>query len=103
VADRGMHACHVAYCPPWLAALLVRPSDAESREPTMPAEPVTAEPKHPVSQLASFELARYRRELQHALKTLPDHAPVRELLQQRLAVVLAEQDERARIAAHANA
>jgi hypothetical protein len=70
----------------------------------MPAEPVTVqEPKHAVSELTTSELARYRRELEHALKTLPEHAPVRELLQQRLAEVLAEVDERARIAAHANA
>jgi hypothetical protein len=67
----------------------------------MPAEPVTAEPRHPVSALTTYELARYRRELEHAVKTLPEHATVRELLQRRLAEVLAEQDERARIAAHA--
>jgi hypothetical protein len=64
----------------------------------MPAEPVTAEPKYPVSALTTFELRRYRRELEHAVKTLPEHATVREELQQRLAVVLAEQDERVRIA-----
>jgi len=69
----------------------------------MPAEPVTAEPKHPVSQLTTTELSRYRRELEHAVATLPANATVRELLQQRLDVVLAEVDERARIAAHANA
>ena len=54
-----------------------------------------------MSQLTSFELARYRRELEHALKTLPEHASVRELLRQRLAVVLAEVQERDRIR-HAN-
>ena len=67
----------------------------------MPAEPVTAEPKHPIGALTTSELNRYRRELEHAVKTLPDHATVRELLQQRLAAVLAEQEERARIAAGA--
>jgi hypothetical protein len=60
-----------------------------------------AEPKHPVSELTAYELARYRRELQHALKTLPETASVRGLLRQRLDAVLAEVDERARIAAHA--
>jgi hypothetical protein len=67
----------------------------------MPAEAMTAEPKHPVSELTTYELARYRRELQHALKTLPVAASVRGLLRQRLDAVLAEVDERARIAAHA--
>ena len=42
----------------------------------------------------SNELARYRRELEHALNRLPGHAPVRELLQQRLAEAMAEQDSR---------
>lgn len=67
----------------------------------MPAEPLPEEPKHPVSALTTSELARYRRELEHALKTLPEHATVRGLLQERLTLVLAEDDERARIAAHA--
>ncbi len=57
----------------------------------MPSEPVTTtEPKYPVSALTTFELRRYRREL--------EHATVREELQQRLAVVLAEQEDRRKIA-----
>ncbi len=65
----------------------------------MPSEPVTTtEPKYPVSALTTFELRRYRRELEHAVKTLPEHATVREELQQRLAVVLAEQEDRRKIA-----
>jgi len=68
----------------------------------MPTEPVTVEkPEHPVSQLTTSELARYRRELEHAVKTLRDQATVRGLLEQRLAAVLAEQDDQARIAAGA--
>lgn len=68
----------------------------------MPTEPATAaEPKHPVSALTTYELARYKRELEHALKTLPEHASVRGLLRQRLAEVLTEVEDRARIAAHA--
>jgi hypothetical protein len=63
----------------------------------MQTEPVTAEPEHPVSALTTYELARYRSELEREVKTLPEHASVRELLQQRLAVVLAEQDERVHI------
>jgi hypothetical protein len=64
----------------------------------MQSEPAVAEPRYPVHQLTTSEITRYRRELQHALKTLPEHATVRELLRQRLAEVLAEQDEREKIA-----
>ncbi len=56
-------------------------------------------PPHPVSQLTTYELRDYRRELEHALKTLPAHAAVRGLLAQRLGDVLAEQESRAKIAA----
>jgi hypothetical protein len=45
-------------------------------------------------QLTTYELRDYRRELEHALKTLPEHAPVRALLRERLAEVIAEQDTR---------
>jgi hypothetical protein len=66
----------------------------------MPAEPATAtaEPQHPIAQLTTSEISRYRRELEHALKTLPEHATVRELLQQRLAEVMDEVNEREKIA-----
>ena len=65
----------------------------------MTTEPVTVQPpKHPMHALTTYELARYRRELEHALQALPEHAPVRELLQAKLAEVLAEQDSRTRIA-----
>jgi hypothetical protein len=63
----------------------------------MQTEAMTAEPKHPVSQLTTSELARYRRELEHAVATLPEHATVREQLRERLATVLAEVEERERI------
>jgi hypothetical protein len=43
-------------------------------------------------------LSRYRRQLEHALKTLPEHAAVRELLQGKLAEALAEQESRVVIA-----
>jgi hypothetical protein len=65
----------------------------------MPAEPVTVDqPPHPMHQLTTSEISRYRRELEHALKTLPEHAPVRELLGQRLAEVMNEVNEREKIA-----
>jgi hypothetical protein len=62
------------------------------------AEPATVEqPKHPVHALTTYELARYRRELEHALKTLPRHAEVRALLQQRLTDVRTEQQARTQL------
>lgn len=65
----------------------------------MTAEPVTVQPpEHPMHALTTYELSRYRRGLEHALKELPDHAPVRELLRGKLAEVLAEEDSRAKIA-----
>jgi hypothetical protein len=65
----------------------------------VPAGPVTVEPpEHPLHALTTFELSRYRRELEHALKTLPEHAAVLELLRGKLAEVLAEQESRAAIA-----
>jgi hypothetical protein len=54
-------------------------------------------PPHPLPALTTYELARYRRELEHALAALPGQAPVRGQLQQRLAEVQAEQQSRAQI------
>jgi hypothetical protein len=70
----------------------------------MPAatEPVTVEqPKHPLHALATFELRDYRRQLESAIAFLGRQDPVPPVqadLQARLDAVLAEQDDRARIA-----
>jgi hypothetical protein len=64
---------------------------------TMSAEPVSR-PPHPVHQLTTSELTRYRRELEHAVKGISPEAPVQTELRRRLDVVLAEQDEREKIA-----
>jgi hypothetical protein len=65
----------------------------------MPAEPATAtEPQHPIAQLTTSELARYRRELEHAVKGISDDAPVQATLRSKLDEVLAEQVEREKIA-----
>ncbi len=65
----------------------------------MTAEAVNVPPpKYPVPAMTTYELRDYRRELEHALKVLPAHVPARELLQGKLAEVVAEQDARARIA-----
>jgi hypothetical protein len=51
-----------------------------SAEP-VPARPVTVEPpEHPLYALTTFGLSRYRRQLEGALKAVPEHAAVRELL-----------------------
>jgi hypothetical protein len=69
----------------------------------MTAEPAAqpAQRGHPLHALTTYELARYRRELDRALKALPAQAPVRAQLQQKLAQVIAEQDDRANLIAHA--
>ena len=56
-------------------------------------------PPHPLDALTSYELSRYRRQLEHALKAVPGHDPARAGLQQRLADVQAEQHSRTTITA----
>jgi hypothetical protein len=64
----------------------------------MPTEPTTVQPpEHPLGALTTYELRDYRRRLEHSLNALPEHAPVRELLQEKLAEVLAEQESRIKI------
>jgi len=44
-------------------------------QPPMTAEPATVpQPQHQVPALTTFELRNYRRDLEHALTTLPGHA-----------------------------
>jgi len=68
----------------------------------MTAEPDTVEPPdHPLHALTTFELRDYRRRLETAvaLASIQDPAaPAQADLQARLCDVLAEQDDRARIA-----
>jgi hypothetical protein len=66
----------------------------------MTAEPLTVEPPgHPLHELTTFELRDYRRRLETALASPhAPAAPVRTGLQARLRDMLAEQDDRARIA-----
>jgi hypothetical protein len=63
------------------------------KEPTMPPD----EPEHALHALATFELARYRRELEHAIKGISADAPVQTDLRSKLDAVLAEQTSRERI------
>ena len=65
----------------------------------MTAGPTTVEPpEHPLHALTTYELSRYRHQLEHALKALPEHAAVRELLRGKLADALAEQESRVAMA-----
>ncbi len=65
----------------------------------MPTEPATAEqPAHPVHALTTAELTRYRRQLEGAIKGIDPSAPVQAGLRARLDTVIAEQEQRAKIA-----
>ena len=55
----------------------------------MPTRPVTVLP-----DLTDEQLRRYHAELAHRLKGLAPHAPVRDLLGRKLALVIAEQEAR---------
>lgn len=66
--------------------------------------PTVDQPKHPLHALATFELRDYRRDLEHAIVFLDTQDPVppeRGTLQAKLDAVIAEQDDRARLAADA--
>jgi hypothetical protein len=64
----------------------------------MTAEPIhVGPPRHPLPALTTYELARYRRELERALAALSGTAPGRGLLQDKLTAVMAEQESRDRI------
>jgi hypothetical protein len=70
----------------------------------MPAEPATTDPpKHPLPAMTTYELRDYRRDLESAIAFFdrqPSVPPDRGRLQATLDAVIAEQAERARIAAH---
>ena len=65
----------------------------------MPAEPAPVEPpKHPLHALATYELRDRRRELEHAIKGIAPDAPVQADLRRQLDAVIAEQEDRAKLA-----
>jgi hypothetical protein len=67
----------------------------------MPAETAIAEPEHPLHAMTTYELRDYRRQLESAIAFFDRQDPVppaRHRLHASLDAVLAEQDERARIA-----
>jgi len=66
----------------------------------MTAEPATPRPpKHPLPAMTTYELRDYRRELEHAINRIAADAPVQAALRAKLDAVIAEQEDRARIAA----
>ena len=71
----------------------------------MATDPATvAEPKHPLYALTTSELSGHRRQLENAIAYCDGMDPVpraRGDLQARLDDVIAEQDDRIRLAAHA--
>lgn len=68
----------------------------------MTAESATVDqPKHPLSQLTTYELRDYRRQLESAIAFFDRQdpvPPVRSRLAKSLAGVVAEEDDRARLA-----
>lgn len=68
----------------------------------MMTEPMTVDPpKHPLHALTTYELRDYRRELETAIAFFGGQTPVppaRARLQARLDDVVAEQDDRQRLA-----
>jgi hypothetical protein len=65
----------------------------------MTADPAhVAPPAHPLPALTTSELARYRRQLETALAARDRGAAAQAGMRDRLAAVLAEQADRARIA-----
>jgi hypothetical protein len=64
-----------------------------------PADPVTVtQPKHPLHALTTYELKARRRELERAINAVAPDAPVQADLRRDLDAVIAEQDDRARLA-----
>jgi hypothetical protein len=63
--------------------------------------PQVEQPKHPLHALTTYELRDYRRELAKAIAFFDSQdsiPPVQAVMQARLDAVIAEQDDRARIA-----
>lgn len=70
----------------------------------MPAQAETAEPKYPLHAMTTYELRDYRHDLERAIALLNAQDPVppaRDTVQAKLDAVIAEQDDRARLAAGA--
>ena len=74
---------------------------AEPENVTAAQAPPVDTPKHPLSEMTTYELRDYRRQLESAIAFFDRQDPVppaRRRLQARLAAVLAEQDDRKKLA-----
>jgi uncharacterized protein involved in exopolysaccharide biosynthesis len=71
-----------------------------------PAEsqpPATVEPpRHPIPALTTYELRDYRRDLERAIQGIVPSAPIQADLRRKLDAVIAEQEDRARLALRAH-
>ena len=78
---------------------MTSPAQPAMSHPSAPAGDVTvATPKHPVPALTTYELRDYRRELERGITGIAPDAPVRAHLRRQLDTVIAEQEDRARLA-----
>ncbi len=81
---------------------MTTPSQPARSQPPAATEPGGVEPpKHPMHALTTYELRDYRRQLETAIAFFDRQDPVppaRRRLQARLAAVLAEQDDRKKLA-----
>jgi hypothetical protein len=74
---------------------------AKPATPTTEPPLVVEKPEHPLPELTTYELRDYRRELEKAIAFFGQQRPVppvQAAMQAKLTAVIAEQDERARIA-----
>ena len=72
--------------------------------PGQPGPGTVAPPRHPMHALTTYELRDYRRQLERAIAFFDTKNPVppaRDHLQASLDAVIAEQEDRTRLAAHA--
>jgi hypothetical protein len=65
----------------------------------MSTEPATVKPaKHPLHALTTYELKDRRRDLERAIKGISPDAPIQADLRRQLEAVMAEQEDRQRLA-----
>ena len=78
---------------------MTSPAQSALSHPPLLAGDVTVEtPRHPVPALTTYELRDYRRELERAITEIAPDAPVQAHLRRKLETVIAEQEDRARLA-----
>ena len=109
MADRGIHARHVANCAPWLAAWLlaayraplcgsparyaVRQTNGR-KDATVSA---TDQRQHAVGEMTTYELERAKRDLAASLALAEPGSPVCVPIERQLSAIDAEQQERERM------